>query len=280
MPERPAAETVLMPLLDRITNESLDRDYQQVAERRGGPAPQRRPAGTAAAVLIVFGMLVAVAAAQTSRNAPQLDASRASLIEQVQTRKAASDKLQQKLLRLRQQNTDLAAASTANTASLDALDGRIRRVAAAAGFGSVTGPGLRIVVDDAPNADPNQAVRDEDLAILVSGLRHAGAEAISVNGRRLTAHNAFRNVGPAIHIGATPLVAPYEILVIGNQRTLAADLLASTHGQEWFTLKDTWGFRFDVHNEDSLTLPAARTPTRLLAHQPTDEDRPEKGDVS
>ena len=56
---------------------------------------------------------------------------------------------------------------------------------------------LRITVDDAPDGDVTQQVRDSDLAILVDGLWNAGAEAISVNGKRLTNLTAFDNVGPA-----------------------------------------------------------------------------------
>ena len=38
-------------------------------------------------------------------------------------------------------------------------------------------------------------MRDTDLALLVDALWGVGAEAISVNGQRLTVLSAFRNVG-------------------------------------------------------------------------------------
>ena len=80
------------------------------------------------------------------------------------------------------------------------------------GFTAVTGPGVRITVDDAPGGDVTQVVRDSDLAILV----------------------------------------------IGNPQTLAANLLDSTHGQEWYALKDSLGFQYQIEQADSLSLPAAR----------------------
>ena len=64
--------------------------------------------------------------------------------------------------------------------------------------------------------------------MLVDGLWNAGAEAIAVNDLRLTDLTAFANVGPAVHIGKVPLVAPYTIQAIGDPDTLAADLL-DTH---------------------------------------------------
>jgi uncharacterized protein YlxW (UPF0749 family) len=229
----------------------------------------------------LFGVLVAVAAVQTSRNAPEANASRDSLIEQVQARRANVANLQERLDRLRVSTTDLRSTLAAQTADEQALAARIERLEVRTGFSAVTGPGVRITVDDAPDGDATQQVRDSDLATLVDGLWNAGAEAISVNDKRLTNLTAFDNVGPAIHIGITPLVPPYTILVIGNPDTLAADLLDSTLGQRWFSLKDSLGFVYDLETDESLSLPAAR-PRRLRAVRPLttvpDVTRPEQED--
>ena len=53
------------------------------------------------------------------------------------------------------------------------------------GFAAVTGPGLRVTVDDQPEGDPDGRVRATDLRSLVNGLWQAGAEAIAINGRLL-----------------------------------------------------------------------------------------------
>ena len=285
-------DQVVMPLLDRIVRQSLDEDYRVVAarkrsSRRGRPpgrplAPRTgRPRQVAAVVMSVFGVLVAVAAVQTSRNAPEANASRDSLIEQVQARRANVANLQERLDRLRASTTDLRATLAGQSADQQALAARIERLEVRTGFSAVTGPGVRITVDDAPDGDATQQVRDSDLATLVDGLWNAGAEAISVNDKRLTNLTAFDNVGPAIHIGITPLVPPYTILVIGNPDTLAADLLDSTFGQRWYSLKDSLGFRYDIEPDESLSLPAAR-PRRLRAVSPLTTDpavtRPEQED--
>jgi uncharacterized protein YlxW (UPF0749 family) len=282
----------MMPLLDRIVRQSLDEDYRVVAARkrssRRGRPPSRplaqrtgRPRQVAAVVMSVFGVLVAVAAVQTSRNAPEANASRDSLIEQVQARRANVANLQERLDRLRASTTDLRSTLAVQSADEQALAARIERLEVRTGFSAVTGPGVRITVDDAPDGDATQQVRDSDLATLVDGLWNAGAEAISVNDKRLTNLTAFDNVGPAIHIGITPLVPPYTILVIGDPDTLAADLLDSTFGQRWYSLKDSLGFVYDIEPDESLSLPAAR-PRRLRAVRPltTDPDvtRPEQED--
>jgi uncharacterized protein YlxW (UPF0749 family) len=294
-PELP--DSVLMPLLERIVRQSLDEDYEVVARRKAADeatrrrvrrlrrqgrkpppgavvppvkvVPPGRPRRVAAGVIAVFGLLVATAAVQTSRNAPEQSAGRASLISQIQDRRTQVARLQSKLVRLRTSTTEQRTALAQTTADQQVLAARIERLEVRTGFTAVTGPGVRITVDDAPGGDVTQVVRDSDLAILVDGLWNAGAEAISVNGKRLTALAAFRNVGPAIHIGITPLVPPYTILVIGDPDTLAANLLDSTHGQEWYALKDSLGFVYQIEQADSLSVPAARLRRLRSVREPT-----------
>src|SRR4249919_3036822 len=82
-----------MPLLALITQRSLDADYEHVAARKRAagqdPSERRLPRRTAAFVLVAFGLLVTVAAVQTSRNASVDEASRSSLIDQVNLRRQA-----------------------------------------------------------------------------------------------------------------------------------------------------------------------------------------------
>lgn len=254
-------EHVTLPLLTLITQQSLDEEYQHVAERRaaGDPTQSRaKPHRVAAVVVAIFGILVATAAVQTSRNAGVDATGRETLISQVNERRDALAGLQDQLAGLRDGNAELDDRLGQVTTSGQAALSRTRRLQAGTGFVAVTGPGVRIVVDDAPNGDETQMVRDEDLAKLVDGLWNAGAEAISINGQRLTVLSSIRNVGPAIHVNSRPLVAPYTVLAIGNTQSLQADLLDTTHGQEFFDLAYQLGFEFDMQNEDALVLPAAR----------------------
>jgi hypothetical protein len=48
--------------------------------------------------------------------------------------------------------------------------------------------------------------------------------------------------------------------VIGDPATLPANLLSSSVGGQWYALKNSLGFTFEVHNVGSLTLPAAEPP--------------------
>ncbi len=268
-------DQVTMPLLDRIVRESLDEDYQAAAAGRGRRPPSRRPRQVAAVVMAVFGVLVAIAAIQTARTESENNASRASLVEQAQQRRARLAELQAELERLRSSTNDLRNDVSQASEDQQALVARVARLEARTGLGAVTGPGLRITVDDAPDGDVTQQVRDSDLAALVNGLYDAEAEAVSVNGKRLTTLLAFDNVGPAIHIGGVPISPPYTVLAIGDPDTLEADLLETDLGQRWFGLVQSLGFVYDARPSDSLTLPAAPQ-RRLRAVRPlgAEPDRP------
>jgi uncharacterized protein YlxW (UPF0749 family) len=267
---------VTEPLLALITQRSLDADYEHVALRRAAAqAPPRRtvPQHTAAIVLVVFGLLVTVAAVQTSRNASVDQSSRASLIDQINLRHDSVARLQnqladeqQRLLALRNRLTGLETAQ-------QAVRSRLQRLGVRTGFAAVRGPGVQVTVASAPGSDANQMVRDSDLALLTDALWAAGAEAISVNDQRLTVLSAFRNVGSGILVNSQPVNPPYVFSVIGDPADLPANLLASSAGAAWYALKDSLGFRFDVKNGGTMSLPAASPVTlrsaRLTMHPHT-----------
>jgi len=252
-----------MPLLALITQRSLDADYEHVAARRRASgdveAPRHPlPRRTAAVVLLAFGLLVTVAAVQTSRNASVDDASRASLIDQVNLRRQAVADLQRELAREESRGLALRSQLTTLSTSEQAAQSRLQRLQVRTGFGGVRGPGIEATVGNAPDAAGAELIRDSDLTLLTDALWAAGAEAISVNGERLTVLSAFRNVGVGILVNSQPLNPPYVFSVVGDPDTLPANLLSSSIGGQWYALKDSLGLRFEVKDGGTMTLPAAR----------------------
>ncbi|GAB2458027.1 DUF881 domain-containing protein [Nocardioides hungaricus] len=261
MPETALTDRVTTPLLTLITQQALDEDYQHVADRKpAGADGRRRRHRTAAIVVVAFGLLLGTAAVQTSERAGVKSASRASLITQIDEGRTALDELQRQLVRLREQNVALQSDVEAITTEQLAAEARVQRMAVSTGFAAVTGPGVRVVVDD---AESGEAVRDRDLRPLVDGLWNAGAEAISVNGNRLTARSAIRNSGSAIRITGNNrnLSPPYTVLAIGDTKTLQAELMQTTSGLQFRAIAETFGFPWTMDNVDDLYLPAA--PQRL-----------------
>lgn len=259
MPDAPTTDRARTPLLTLITQESLDEDYQHVADRRAAaqepPRDGQRSHWIAAAVVAVFGVLVTVAAVQTSASSGVNDANRSSLLRQIEDRRADAAAAQTRIVRLRELIVGMHAEYDAATEEAQSADSRVQRLGAVTGFGPARGPGVVITVDDAPDGE---AVRDEDLALLVNGLWEAGAEAVAINGKRLTARSALRNAGAAINLnGAPPMSPPYVVSAIGDPKTLPANLLDTTSGMAFTNLADVLGFSVKRQNEDDLMLPAA-----------------------
>jgi uncharacterized protein YlxW (UPF0749 family) len=258
-PELP--DHVTVPLLMLITQRSLDADYEHVAARRRAAADSASahpvPRRTAALVLLIFGLLVTVAAVQTSRHASASNASRESLIDQVNLRREGLSQLQRELNRSESQVLALQAKANSLTTEERAARARLERLGGRTGFRAVTGPGIQVTVSSAPDSAGTELVRDSDLTLLTDALWAAGAEAISVNGQRLTVLSAFRNVGIGILVNARPVTPPYVFDVVGDPDSMPANLLSSAIGEKWYALKDSLGFRFDVRDGGTMSLPAA-----------------------
>lgn len=282
-PEQPQRlpDHVTMPLLTLITTQSLDSDYAHAAARRGGsnqPRSRKGP-GAVLAVLALFGILVATAAAQTSRDAAVDQTNRAALISQLEARRAALADVQERIGRLHGANAVTEDRLTELAQQEQAVRADLRRLATRTGYGSATGPGIKVVVSDSTSGLPDDTVRDSDLALLADALWGVGAEAIAVNGQRLTVRSGFRNVGPAVHVNGVPLSPPYVFDVIGDPRQLQASLVESAQGQQFQALVDTYDFGFEMTNADSLDLPAA--PMRSLrwaARAGTGDNEPDRQD--
>jgi uncharacterized protein YlxW (UPF0749 family) len=268
---------VTRPLLSLVTQQSLDQDYQVAAERRRSgdrPPEPTRLRVLAGAALAIFGLLIAMAAVQNSRDSEISDAGRASLVAQINQRKKDLERTQTALAELQQDTLKL-------ERNLDDLDtdyqaqvGRLRELQTRTGFGPVHGPGVRVVVNAAPDAGERRLVRDEDLAKLVDGLWQAGAEAITINDQRLTALSAIRNVGVAVHVNGRGLRPPFTVKAIGNPNTLGADLLDTSHGSEFFSLADQLGFSYSVEAADDLVLPAGPLRRLRSVQQGTGDEHP------
>lgn len=268
------------PLLALITQESLDRDYQVAASRRDPDRPESKASRTAVVLVVAaFAMLVTVAAVQTSRNADLTDASRASLIEGIESRRAIVDGLQDEVAAIRVANTDAESDLRRLGERYSALQARRSGLEALTGFTRVTGPGVRVTLDNAEFADETAQMRDSDLTMLVDGLWAAGAEAIAIDGQRLTAVSAIRNSGPAIEVNGIGIAPPYEVLAIGDRRTLSANFLESASGAAFVGLANQFGFRYDLDTVGELRLPAAPRSMRTLrsAEQGTGDQQREPG---
>lgn len=259
---RPLPAHVTTPLLTLITTRSLDEDYAHVARRRAeagppGPGAPGRGRWTTPAVVALFGVLATVVAVQTSRDADVAELGRAALTAQINSGRDELSRLQRTVTNLEEANRGSVARNDTLANQQQELDANVRRLEIRTGFVAVRGEGVRMTIASAPNADDTKEVRDEDLATLVDGLWHAGAEAIAINGQRINVLGGIRNTGRAIHVNGRPLTSPYVVEAIGDTADLQANLLRSSQGQEWFALVNGLQFSYVPQNVDELRLPPA-----------------------
>ncbi len=268
---RPLPSHVTTPLLTRVTEQALEHDYREVAQRRtdgaGSTVSDPVPARLATlGVVVTLGLLVSVAAVQYSRNAAVDDAGRATLIARIEQERETLQARQDRVAELTRENQLLTDQLAELTMARQQREAEVRRLKATSGYLPLTGEGVRIVVEGNPAGGERQQVTDTDLAWLVSGLFQAGAEAIAINDQRLNPLGAIRNSGPAIHVNTRPLTAPYVVRAIGDPDTLLADLVDTTHGAQFFSVAKQLGFGITMHNEEDLSLPAAeRRPLRYAS---------------
>ncbi len=284
LPEPPPQ--AVMGLLNYLTATSLDEDYAHVSARRraaerraarertegerteGESAGRRSPGAWGLVVLAVFGVLVATAAVQTSRNSEETASSRDALVAQANDRKAVLAGQQDRVVALERSIAAVRSDLLDTTNQASATRTRLRTLGVATGEDSARGPGVRVTVDDAPDAaSTKQKVIGQDLQRLANGLWQVGAEAVSINGQRLTSLSAIRDAGKAITVNKVSLRRPYVLSAIGGPQ-MGGALLETSGGQTWAALQSSFGLKFDVTTEESMTLPPAQGLVVRHARQP------------
>jgi uncharacterized protein YlxW (UPF0749 family) len=261
--DRSAAGTAVdasMDLLNQIIAHPVDPDYA-VVTARGDTAPALR--WPLALIALVIGAMFAVSALQTTRTAPALAVERTQLISRIRTAESEQDGLRVRATALSADIDRLRTAALGTDDQAKALESQIATLDPMVGNASVVGPGLVITVDDAPDAneqatdrDVRDQILDVDLQIMVNGLWFAGAEAISINGHRLSTLTAIRGAGEAITVDYRSLTRPYRVEAIGDVKTLQAHYVESSGGAWWNELAQNRGMRYDISSAKEITLSA------------------------
>lgn len=268
-----------MVLLDEVMRRPLDPGYAAAAARRAAGSQPRRGMARGAALLVAAALLgggTVAAAAQLRAPGDDIISSQTILEDQIVERREAVDDL----VALVQSTT--AEIEALQTSALGAqyptlLDAALRD-GAAAGTSAVTGPGLIINLNDAVpllgESDAAARVQDYDVQVVVNALWASGAQAISVNGHRLTSTSAIRSAGEAILVDLVGLSHPYTIEAIGDPDTLPAYFARSLGQEHMIVLGSRYGITSSVSQDDSLNLGAGRAPDLLDAAPISDDAAP------
>lgn len=249
-----------MDLLNEIIGQPVDPDYA-LATQRGAEPPRLRWA--LAVVAAVIGAMFVIAALQTSRTAPALGTERTELISRIGVAETGQDELRARSTALSSEIAKLRAAALGTDDEARTLESQINAFDPVVGNVAVIGPGLLIAVDDAPGPDPGSGAEDTrdqvldiDLQTMVNGLWQAGAEAISINGHRLSTLTAIRGAGDAITVDYRSLTRPYRVEAIGDPRTLEARYVESPGAAWWNELAQNRSMPYEISSAKEITLSA------------------------
>lgn len=209
-----------------------------------------------ALVCLILGIMLAVQFRTTaSIQATQNDDRVTELTQKLATVTSERDALAEEVLGLRSKLSNFRQTDQA----LADLQEEVIEANMAAGLMAVEGPGIILTVDDSPlnlqsveNANA-LLVHDRDLLILVNELKASGAEAISINGKRLTAMSEIRCAGTTILVNWDKIAPPFEIRAVGNPDMLESGI--SMRGGYLDQLK-LLGMQVHLQKHEKVEIPA------------------------
>ncbi|MEO8850408.1 MAG: DUF881 domain-containing protein [Allobranchiibius sp.] len=279
---RPVDPAASMSLINELMKNPLDPAYQVEADRRseadGKSSSRHSPVLIVTVILLGFALATGAIALRVPRT--EQDRKRASLISRIETRQGEITSSSARIVGLRAEIAELQERALSRN-NADGTASQLTRLSAGTGVATVSGPGIVLQVDDAATGgsgsggDPRAAqdpqagsskgvVTSADLQIVVNGVWQAGADAVSINGQRLTGHSAIRSAGEAILVNFTPLAPPYEVSATGPA-SLKAGFERSEGGIYLAGLRNGFGIRSNIRTEKLLRLPAAVVPDLRFA---------------
>ncbi len=174
----------------------------------------------------------------------------------------ASERSQSEIARLERARNDLLSTTRRRDAALEQARTEADTLNILAGLVPVTGPGIRVIIDD-----PDGNVGIDILLDTVQELRTAGAEAMSFNNQvRVVAQTAFEDGVGGVVVDGQQLSPPYVIDVIGEPNALSG---AITFRQGPEADVEESGGTVTIKTLDSLNIKVVRTEVDSEFAQPS-----------
>lgn len=224
-----------------------------------------RHAAAVIAVTIASGILFSVSSLNERKN----PAGTSDLATLVRTRQAQVTALQNEVSTLDAQVQNFSTTPQSATPDEDAFTAKSNR--------PVSGPGIQITLSDAPTgqipvgATANDLViHQQDIEDTMNALWAGGAEAMTVQGVRITNRTVIRCIGNVILVDGTSYSPPYVIQAIGDPDTLRATVTANPRMVNYQAYVTKYGLGWDMQTKDSLSFAPATT--SLTVNYATVED--------
>lgn len=186
------------------------------------------------------------------------------LRDEVNQWKDAYNNLSAKVTELNNKINEYQKASAESNDDVALIKDELDETKVIAGLTEVKGKGVTVTLDDkkaleeialdAGYYDSNVfLIHDTDIMSIINELVLNGAEAVSVNGQRITSLTGIRSVGPVIEINNVKMSAPYEVKAIGD-----SDMLATNINLRGGKVEELRALKIDitVKKEEEVVVPA------------------------
>jgi len=244
-----------------------------------GRSPRQRSLAWRISVAVAFACagLLATTSMVNARSTDLRGGRHSDPIELVAAQRQQVAELRQETETL-QQRVDGLTADVAGV-KVEALQEQVDALRAPAGLEAMTGPGIVVSLNDAPNdqevpagANPNVlVVHQQDIQAALNAFWAGGAEAVSLQGQRIISTTGVKCVGNTVVLQGVPYAPPYKIVALGNIETMYEALTNSPEVANYRAYTaPPYNLGFEIRQHGNLVVPAFTGPMQLAFAQSAD----------
>ncbi|MEA5052332.1 MAG: DUF881 domain-containing protein, partial [Propionicimonas sp.] len=126
----------------------------------------------------------------------------------------------------------------------------------------VKGPAVTVTLADAPLsvkpagvADELLVVHQQDIQAVANALWEGGAEAMTIQGQRVTSRTGIKCVGNTVLLHGVPYAPPYVITAIGDQVRMEASLATSAYLRTYREYVTAYRLGYAQQRVDEVAMP-------------------------
>lgn len=218
----------------------------------------------------ILGFLAVLAAAQP-QTVPGRESSRLEMVDLIEQQDVRVRELREEVRGLEERIGGLS--SGAAGAAIGELRAEAERLGLAAGAAPLRGPGVTVVLEDSSasrsaTGNPNDLiVHERDIQAVVNALWSGGAEAVAINGERLSSLSAVRCAGNTLLLHGVVHSPPYEIDAIGDPEALARALAESPGMGRLLGAVSAFGLGLEIET-GAVVVPVGRGVRELVRAAP------------
>jgi uncharacterized protein YlxW (UPF0749 family) len=188
----------------------------------------------------------------------------AELRDLVRNEATKIDRIENELVDLQNQIQEITNSSQRNQIETTKL--KIEQLSPVAGFTAMAGPGLTVILNDAPQVDlsipenerpdvNDLLIHQEDVQSVVNALWAGGAQGVSLMGKRVISTSAVKCVGNTLLLHGKVYSPPFKIQAVGDVTKLTSSLRTDPNVTILQDYVDLYGLVFDVQRSALIELP-------------------------